>query len=311
MASEPSGEVAYDDTPQGPEDHFERENVEEGNPEDSGLPLLEQLKMSEEEQRDYDQFSLASVSRCTSKRPWKAQGDSKDSESQGQDDYSIGQARPQAVAKAQSVKSTNSDQRSVQLRSVQDQPARQAHFPVIVPQGQGHRLGRPIVVRHNDFNSLLNEDEISIDLDNEAVLKEKQARSEILDKVAEFCNLNRQDTRLQKEILGMRLPAYNAPTKKSLEISMPWLSSTVPIIDRNHDIVKGKLNKSLKPQNPNKPWGPKDFFGGSGYYTHNTRGYFAKPDTLEVPSRPPLLNALRRINLSFMYPGILKILVLE
>ena len=55
----------------------------------------------------------------------------------------------------------------------------------------------------------------------------------------------------------------------------------------NHDIVRGKLNKSLKPQNPAKPWSPKDFFGGSGYYTHNTQGYLAKPESLVVPSRPP------------------------
>ena len=85
----------------------------------------------------------------------------------------------------------------------------------------------------------------------------------------------------------MRLPAYNAPAKKSIEISLHWHSSTIPIADMNHDIVRGKLNKSLKPQNPAKPWSPKDFFGGSGYYTHNTQGYFAKPESLVVPSRPP------------------------
>ena len=55
----------------------------------------------------------------------------------------------------------------------------------------------------------------------------------------------------------------------------------------NHDIVRGKLNKSLKPQNPSKPWSPNDFFGGSGYYVHNTQGYLAKPDSLVVPSRAP------------------------
>ena len=43
----------------------------------------------------------------------------------------------------------------------------------------------------------------------------------------------------------------------------------------------------MKPQNPAKPWSPKDFFRGSGYYTLNTQGYLAKPDSLEVPSRPP------------------------
>ena len=118
------------------------------------------------------------------------------------------------------------------------------------------------------------------------MLKEKQARSEVLGKVAEFCNLDRQDPQIQKEVMGMRLPAYNAPAKKSIKISLPWHSSTIPIADMNHDIVRGKF-KSLKPQNPAKPWSPKDFFGGSGYYTHNTQGYLAKPESLEVPSRPP------------------------
>ena len=211
------------------------------------------------------------------------------SQSQAQDVSVVRQARPQVVAKAQSVKSVQSDQRSVQLRSVQDQPVSQANFPILVPQGQGQRqgLGGPVVVRHDDIDSLFNEEEFSVDLDNEAVLKEKQARSEVLDKVAEFCNLDRQDPQIQKEVMGMRLPAYNAPAKKSIEISLPWHSSTVPIADMNHDIVRGKLNKSLKPQNPAKPWSPKDFFGGSGYYTHNTQGYLAKPDSLKVPSRPP------------------------
>ena len=87
--------------------------------------------------------------------------------------------------------------------------------------------------------------------------------------------------------MGMRLPAYNAPAEKNFEISLPWHSSTIPIADMNHDIVRGKLSKSLKPQNPAKPWSPKDFFGGSGYYTHNTQGYLAKPESLDVPSRPP------------------------
>ena len=183
------------------------------------------------------------------------------------------------------MKSTQSDQRSVQFRSVQDQPVSQAQFPVLVSQGQSHRLGRPVVVRRDDIDSLFNEDEFSIDLNNEAVLKEKQlACSEVLDKVAKFCNLDRQDPQIQKEVTGMRLPAYNAPAKKSIEISLPWHSSTVPIADMNHDIVRGKLNKSLKPQNPAKPWSLKDFFGGSGYYTHNTQGHLAKPDSLEVPS---------------------------
>ena len=66
-----------------------------------------------------------------------------------------------------------------------------------------------------------------------------------------------------------------------------WHSSTIPVADMNQDIVRGKFNKSLKPQDPSKPWSPKDFFGGSGYYVHNTQGYLAKPDSLVLPSRPP------------------------
>ena len=143
------------------------------------------------------------------------------------------------------------------------------------------------MVRRDDLDSLYNEEEFSIDVDNKAALGEKQARSEALDRVAEFCNLDRQDPQIQKEVMGMRLPAYNAPAKKSIEISLPWHSSTIPIADMNHDIVRGKLNKSLKPQNPAKPWSLKYFFGGSGYYTHNTQGYLAKPESLVVPSRPP------------------------
>ena len=106
MASVPNVDVAsdYDDTPQGPEDQSEGEIIDsEGDPADAGLPILDNLKMSEEEQRDYDAFSLASVS--VSKRPWRAQEDLKVSKPQPQDVSVTRQAHPQAVAKAQSVKS--------------------------------------------------------------------------------------------------------------------------------------------------------------------------------------------------------------
>ena len=76
---------------------------------------------------------------------------------------------------------------------------------------------------------------------------------------------------------------FYAPARKSIEISLPWHSSSFPIADRNHDIVRGRLNKFLKPRHPAKPWSPKDFFWGSGYYTHNTQGYLAIPESLVVP----------------------------
>ena len=134
MASEPTVYVAsiYDETPQGPEDQCEGEIIDsEGDPADAGLSVLDNLKMSEEEQRDYDAISLASVSVPVSKRPRRAQEDSKP---QPQDVSITSQAHPQAVAIAQSVRSTVSDQRSVQLRSVQDQPVSQAFFPVLAPK---------------------------------------------------------------------------------------------------------------------------------------------------------------------------------
>ena len=153
VLSEPTVDVASDDDNEnsphrGPEDQSEGEITEgEADPADSGLPTLEQLKMSKEEQQDYDAFSLASVSVPT--RPWRAMGDSRSSQ------------------------------------------------------------------------------------------------------------------------------------------SLPWHSTTADIANLNNDIVRGKLNKSLKPLNPSKPWSPKDFFGASGYYVHNTQGYLAKPESLEFPSRAP------------------------
>ena len=48
-----------DDIPPGPEDQSEGEIIDsEGDPADAGIPILDNLKMSEEEQRDYDAFSL-------------------------------------------------------------------------------------------------------------------------------------------------------------------------------------------------------------------------------------------------------------
>ena len=181
VASVPTVDVASDceDIPPGPEDQSEGEIVDSvGDPADAGIPMLGSLKMTEEEQRDYDAFSLASVS--VPKRPWRAQEDLNVLKPRPQNISLTRQARPvtsQAVAKAQSVKSAQSDQRSVQLRSsVQDQPMNQAQFPVLVSQGQGQRqgLGRPVVVRREDIDSLFNEEEFSIDVDNEAVLRENR-----------------------------------------------------------------------------------------------------------------------------------------
>ena len=132
------------------------------------------------------------------------------------------------------------------------------------------------MVRHD---SLFIEDEFSI-TDSEAVLKEEQARSEVLDTVAKFCNHDRQDPQIQKEVMGIRLPAYNAPAKKSIKISPPWHSSAFPIVGRIHGIVRGRLNKFLKPRHP-ASLGARKFF--SGLWLLYTQGYLARPESLLMP----------------------------
>ena len=171
------------------DDHSEGENSE-GDPADTqGIPSLDSLRMTEKEERDSNTFSLFKVT-----VPKRSQEDLKDSKSHSQahDVSNTSQTRPvisQVVVQAQSTRSVQSDQRSDQTqKSVQDQPVSQAHFPVLVPQGhgQGQGQGIPVVVRRDDLDSLYNEEESSLDLDNEAILREKQACSEALDRVAEF-----------------------------------------------------------------------------------------------------------------------------
>ena len=98
VASVPTVDVASDceDIPLGPEDQSEGEIVDsEGDPADAGIPISDphiSLKMTEEEQRDYDAFSLASVS--VRKRPWRAQEDLSVSKPQPQNISLTRQARP-------------------------------------------------------------------------------------------------------------------------------------------------------------------------------------------------------------------------
>ena len=146
------------------DDHSEGENSE-GDPADTqGIPSLDSLRMTEEEERDFNTFSLVPVT--VPKRSWRAQEDLKDSKSHSQahDVSNTSQTRPvisQVVVQAQSTRSVQSDQRSDQTqKSVQDQPVSQAHFPVLVPQGhgQGQAQGIPVVVRRDDLDSLYNQE---------------------------------------------------------------------------------------------------------------------------------------------------------
>ena len=246
--------------------------------------------MTEEEQRDFDSFNEASTSSQTRKGKtplWKVfqenikffshrlirlianltlrilarlmrrpeLWDHSEASSQHQPPQ-LALAKPQAHTQPKVV-----DQ------AVDQAPARgPAHFPLILHQNRQ----LPAAVRHRDRDSLAEDDDsYSINL----VLREKQARSEVLDRVAEFCGLARANTETKKEVMGMQRPIYNEQRKRAIELSLPWHNSTMQIAQRNYDIVKGRLSKSMKSLNPAKPWGPRDHFTGSGYYTHNAEGY--------------------------------------
>ena len=104
VTSVPTTDVASDheDIPPGPEDQSEVEIVDsESDPVDTGIPRLDSLKMTEEEERDFDNFSLASVT--VPKRSWRAQEKSNVSKPQPQNISFSRQARlviPQVRVKA-------------------------------------------------------------------------------------------------------------------------------------------------------------------------------------------------------------------
>ena len=102
------------------------------------------------------------------------------------------------------------------------------------------------------------DDNYSIDLENKAI-REKQAHSEVLNRLAEFCQLERANAEAKKEIIGMQRPIYNASKKTAIKLVLPWHNLTVKIAQRNHEIVSGRLSKSMKSLNTAKPWGRKDF----------------------------------------------------
>ena len=85
--------------------------------------------------------------------------------------------------------------------------------------------------------------------------------------------------------MGMNRPPYYDPARASINLALPWHSVTEEIFDLN--IVTGKLNKRIKSCNPPRPWGPKDFFSGAGYHTHNLESYIPKPESLVISFKPP------------------------
>ena len=165
------------------------------------------------------------------------------------------------------------------------QPPRLA--PAYFPQLQA---APPRWARHLPSESLHDEDRLSDFPESKAFLIAEQARSKLLDQVANFCQLERGETEDQRKSILLKRPTHHDLAIAS--INVPWHSVAQEIADLNFHIVTGKLNKRMKSCHPARPWFPKDFFSGIGYHTHNLEGCVLKPESLVLPSRPPP----RRVN---------------
>ena len=91
------------------------------------------------------------------------------------------------------------------------------------------------------------------------------------------------ETEDQRKVMGMKCPTYHDLDRASFNLA----SIAEEIADLNFNINTGKLNKHTKSCHP--AWGPKDFFSGVGYHTHNLEGYNVRPklESLVILSRPP------------------------
>ena len=103
-------------------------------------------------------------------------------------------------------------------------------------------------------------DQLSDFPESTASLIAKQARSELLDRVANFCELGRGDTEEQKRVMGTKRPLYHDPARSTINLALPWHSVAEEIVDLKLKIGNGHINKCMKPCHPAEPWGPKDFF---------------------------------------------------
>ena len=125
--------------------------------------------------------------------------------------------------------------------------------------------------------SLIDKERNSDFPESETSLIGHQARSELLDRVANFCGLDRGDTEEQKWVMGMKHPYYHDPARATINLALPWHSVAEEIADFNLKIVNSHINKCMKSA---KHWGSRDFFTGVGYHTHNLEGYVPSPESL-------------------------------
>ena len=90
--------------------------------------------------------------------------------------------------------------------------------------------------------------------ESEATLIAKQARSELPDRVANFCALERErDPEEQKRVMGMKRRYYHDPARATINLAFPWHSVSDEIADLNLKIVNGHIDKRMKPCHPAKP----------------------------------------------------------
>ena len=57
--------------------------------------------------------------------------------------------------------------------------------------------------------------------------------SELLDRVGNFCELERWDTEEQKRVMGMKCPLYHNPARATISLAVPWHSVAEEIADLN------------------------------------------------------------------------------
>ena len=105
------------------------------------------------------------------------------------------------------------------------QPPRPA--PAYFPQPQA---APPRGARRVPSESL-DEDRLSDFPESKASLIAKQARSELLDRVANFCELERGDTEEQKRVMGMKRPLYHDTARSTIKLALPWHSIAEEIAD--------------------------------------------------------------------------------
>ena len=91
--------------------------------------------------------------------------------------------------------------------------------------------------------------------------------------------------------MGMKRPLYHDPARSTINLALPWHSVAKEIADLNLKIIHGHINKRITPCHPAKPWGPKEFFTGVGYPTHNLEGLVQYLESLVIPSnsKPPAM----------------------